>query len=402
MAEEREKKRKKSQASSSTAPEPAPARSTQDMKAGEFLHHVRTQKGVELEEVSAAIHVRPAQLRAIEEGHIESLPGMTYALGFVKSYATYLKLDPISLANKFKAEHSAAPARQDLKFPEPISEHKMPDLFMIGAGVAGVAVLLGAWLFFSGGEEKTATNVATAIPAPPTEIAPLTTAAPTPAVGTTTGTTTGGSILTPVTPATGTAATPASNTTTAAAAPAAATTAPGAKPGVPATAPATTAGAATSPATAVPGQEGRRATLVLQQQELLQKSQQQQQWQQQQAAAAQAAQQQQAQLPPAQQETINIRPGRGRVMLEATQSTWVQVTDSGGAVVLKRVLRPGDRYYVPDQPGLSMVTSNAGGLDVFVDGRPARSIGNSGEIVRGVSLSPDNLGRSHTRNTVHD
>jgi cytoskeleton protein RodZ len=370
-----EKKRKKSHATGE--PEPAPARNTQDMKAGELLRYTREEKGMELEEVSSAIHVRVAQLRAIEEGHIETLPGMTYALGFVKSYATFLKLDPVSVANKFKAEHSVTPPKPDLKFPEPLAESKMPDPFMIGiAALAGV-VVLGFWLMFSGSEDKS-TNVAANIPAPPpAEIAPLTT--PPPPAETAAIPATVPPIIAPP-PAAATAATSATTPATPPATPSvpaatAGTTETSAAATTAATG-ATTTSAGTATASTTPMVVGPATTPRLQT-----------------GGAAESA--------PA-LETINIRPGKGRVVLQATQSSWVQVTDASGNVVVKKVLRPGERLYVPDQPGMKLVTSNAGGLDVYVDGRTVQQIGRQGEIIRGVPLNPDSLQRTRTRPKVHD
>ena len=78
--------------------------------SGEILRAARLAKGLGLEEISSSIHIRVGQLRAIEEGNLAGLPGMTYALGFVKSYATFLKLNSADVVQKFKAEHGAAPA----------------------------------------------------------------------------------------------------------------------------------------------------------------------------------------------------------------------------------------------------------------------------------------------------
>ncbi|MEZ0223246.1 MAG: helix-turn-helix domain-containing protein [Alphaproteobacteria bacterium] len=374
-----EKKRKKSHATGE--PEPAPARDTRDMKAGEWLRHVREEKGMELEEVSSAIHVRVVQLRAIEEGHIEALPGMTYALGFVKSYATFLKLDPAAVANKFKAEHSVAPAKPDLKFPEPLAESKVPDPFMIGAAALAGVVVLGVWLMFSGGDEKS-TNMAANIPAPPpAEIAPISAAPPPPAETaaipatvppivappTTATTTTAATTTAPVVPATATATT---ETPAAAAATTATTTT---------TAATTATSPATATASATPMVIGPASTPRVK------------------PAAGDPAVVESQPL-----EAINIRPGKGRVVLKATQSSWVQVTDAQGNVVTKKVLRPGESLYVPDQPGMKLVTSNAGGLDVYVDGRSVQQIGGKGEIIRGVPLSPDSLARPRTRVRQHD
>jgi len=45
---------------------------------------------------------------------------------------------------------------------------------------------------------------------------------------------------------------------------------------------------------------------------------------------------------------------------------------------------------VPDLPGVSMRTGNAGGLEISVDGQPAPSIGPNGAI-RNVLLEPQAL-----------
>lgn len=365
-----EKKRKKSHATGE--PEPAPARDTQDMKSGELLRHVREEKGMELEEVSSAIHVRVVQLRAIEEGHIESLPGMTYALGFVKSYATFLKLDPVAVANKFKAEHSVAPAKPDLKFPEPLAESKTPDLFMIGAAAFAGVLVLGMWLMFSGGEDKS-TTIANNVPAPPpADIAPLTVTPPTTDTAAIPATVPP-IIAPPAITSTDTAMTPPAATPAAPAATAAGTTETPAAAATAATAATTTA---TASSTATPA---TRPMVI--------------------GPAATPKQPVVTQEP---LETINIRPGKGRVVLEAKQSSWVQVTDARGNVVAKKVLRPGERYYVPDEPGMKLVTSNAGGLDVYVDGRSVQQIGRQGEIIRGVPLNPDALRKPRTRVRQHD
>ena len=86
----------------------------QNLSVGEMLHATRTAKNLSLEEVSASIHVRGVQLRAIEENHIDALPGMTYAVGFVRSYANFLGMDGVEIVKKFKAEqgHSPAPAQR--------------------------------------------------------------------------------------------------------------------------------------------------------------------------------------------------------------------------------------------------------------------------------------------------
>ena len=59
--------------------------------------------------------------------------------------------------------------------------------------------------------------------------------------------------------------------------------------------------------------------------------------------------------------------------------------------LLTRVLRPGDSYRVPNQAGLTMMTGNAGVLDVFVDGTAAPPLGAVGAVRRNIALDAERL-----------
>jgi cytoskeleton protein RodZ len=80
-----------------------------------------------------------------------------------------------------------------------------------------------------------------------------------------------------------------------------------------------------------------------------------------------------------------------RIVIRAIDESWVQVREEGGELVLTRVLRPGDTYRVPNRPGLTLLTGNAGALEIFVDGRRAPPIGPRGAIRRDVALDVDRL-----------
>lgn len=58
---------------------------------------------------------------------------------------------------------------------------------------------------------------------------------------------------------------------------------------------------------------------------------------------------------------------------------------------MTRILQPGDVYTVPDREGLTLLTGNAGGLSIQVDGVEIQSLGPSGAIRRNVPLDPDRL-----------
>jgi cytoskeletal protein RodZ len=87
--------------------------------------------------------------------------------------------------------------------------------------------------------------------------------------------------------------------------------------------------------------------------------------------------------------------GRGnvgtRIVLRATQDSWVQVRDGNEDLLFTRVLRAGDSYRVPNQSGLTLLTGNAGGLEVEVDGSPLGPLGPVGTVRRNVALEPTGL-----------
>ncbi len=82
-----------------------------------------------------------------------------------------------------------------------------------------------------------------------------------------------------------------------------------------------------------------------------------------------------------------------RVVLIAESDSWVQVRATSGELLLTRVLRSGDRYLVPDRPGLVLMTGNLGALRVTVDGNPIAPLGYLGVIGRDIPLDADRLAR---------
>lgn len=78
-----------------------------------------------------------------------------------------------------------------------------------------------------------------------------------------------------------------------------------------------------------------------------------------------------------------------RVQLKFKADSYVQVREKQGAVLLNRVMRPGETWPVPKGPSLVMTTGNSGGTDIVVDGIAAAPLGASGVVRRDISLEPD-------------
>jgi cytoskeletal protein RodZ len=74
-------------------------------RVGEKLYEERIKKGCSLEEISKATKIKVHFLQAIEKGDYKKLPSGTYAHGFVKNYANFLKLPEHETLALFKREY---------------------------------------------------------------------------------------------------------------------------------------------------------------------------------------------------------------------------------------------------------------------------------------------------------
>lgn len=103
-------------------------------RVGAELRAARLRLGWTLEEVAQGLRIRLPFLEAIEEGRIGDLPGSAYAVGFVRTYANSLGLDPDEVARRFRAEGHEVNRKTELAFPAPVPDRGVP---------AGAVVLLG-------------------------------------------------------------------------------------------------------------------------------------------------------------------------------------------------------------------------------------------------------------------
>lgn len=493
---------------------------------GRILRRGRERDGLNLRDVAEALRIRYDYLEAIERSEFDRLPGATYAIGFVRSYASYLELDDEEIVRQFKQEVRGLNQTQDLSFPEPVNEGKVPGRALLLVSVLLIGVAYGGWHYLnasgnrgisdmvpavpdrlqtlletdeagvetaadpgdsagtdhvadeqSGGagdepsgldgsetasaateesrsDAAATTSTATAEPssaggdaaqasdtadAPDdatakTAEAPANDAGPdseTPSVpesgaadaGEDTASTagaaesperdtasTGGGASTPSAPdsgATGTTSAPevpssserAGETQTAAVpeAPSAETESAGEASQSP-----ETASSATSPSTGSaetttengipePPSPDEPQTGGA-------------------AESGAASDSQTASLSQASgsggdrvvngaasevldnaERVFGAENAQSDVLLRATQDSWVQVRGPDDSPLLTRVLNPGDVYRVPEKDGVILHTGNAGGLQVYIDGDPAGTLGGDGEVKRNIALSPDAL-----------
>jgi cytoskeleton protein RodZ len=136
------------------------------MPIGESLRRARTDRGLELEQVSDETKIRVRYLRALENEDWGTLPAPAYARGFLRTYAAFLGLDADALVEEFRrtvGDRETAPAEERRAVPPGLGGSTFPSrgvLVAAGAVVAVLAVLfvIGQVGGGSGGKETAGTQ----------------------------------------------------------------------------------------------------------------------------------------------------------------------------------------------------------------------------------------------------
>ena len=124
-------------------------------RVGEELREARNALGVSLEDAAAQLRINKRYLQALEEGRVKDLPGAAYAVGFVRSYATALGLDPDEAVRRFRDVSGTAVTKSgELVFPEPVPRRGIPTGVLAALGLALAMGGYIAWYQWSGRGER--------------------------------------------------------------------------------------------------------------------------------------------------------------------------------------------------------------------------------------------------------
>lgn len=253
-----------------------------DMPVGEILRRTRLYYGQSLFEVEAALRIRASHLDAIEKAEVERLPGRVYALGFVRSYAEYLGLDPDAMVRLFKVQGDGAGEKPELHFLVSAEESRTPNLYAVLGALTGAVAVIAIWAAL---------------------YAPRHTPEPIPLVP----------------------------------------------------------------------QELQAAVLEAEDTPVPDRP------------------LEQAIAPVTGTEVESLLPPKP-IVLKITTNSWVEIRNAEGAAILRRILKPGDIYTVPEDAGeLVMSTGNAGGIDIVLDGENIGPLGPPAAVRRNITLKPGNL-----------
>ncbi|MDR5661754.1 helix-turn-helix domain-containing protein [Burkholderia cenocepacia] len=131
---------------------------------GSRLAQLRETKGWSVDDVSARLKVAPQKLRALESGDISHLPGVTFALGVVRSYAKMLGVDPEPFAQALRRERGvpevdlSMPASSGTDLPRgrvsiPLGGSSRHHPWLWGTGIVIVAVV-AVLMWHTGGDSS--------------------------------------------------------------------------------------------------------------------------------------------------------------------------------------------------------------------------------------------------------
>jgi cytoskeleton protein RodZ len=97
------------------------------LTAGERLREARAKTALTLDSAAARTRIRRDYLEALETMDPRGLPARAYAIGYLRTYAAFLELDPVALVDQFKREvdtetgraqpTAAAQTREPIKLP---------------------------------------------------------------------------------------------------------------------------------------------------------------------------------------------------------------------------------------------------------------------------------------------
>jgi cytoskeleton protein RodZ len=330
-------------------------------KVGSELRGVRERLGWKLPDLAARLKIRLPFLEAIEAGDLAALPAPAYAAGFIRSYAETMGLDPDEILRRFRAEGMTKPKQPHLTFPEPVPDRAVPP----GAVVFLVAVIgIGAYfLWYRHSEHEL--KMAQMVPAIPAKLAPLAVPkqpAPVAKPVSKPNAAASSRTVTPgQSPAGGTVSSVGTTTTT----PDTVVTTAGGNGSAATNSPPSPAGTAAAVAGAQPAATGAGN-----------------------AGATPPASAAPAGAAPSAASTASNQTQASPLVISATADSWVQVQGPTGTILFSRVLKAGETWPVPDEPGLTLTTGNAGGTVLIHNGVSGSPLGNAGSVMRKVPLTP--------------
>ena len=300
-------------------------------EVGAELSTARAERGLSVSDIASHLRLIPAYIEAIERGDMSSLPSAPYVVGYVRSYANHLGLDPDALCGRLREGLGRDQFHPEYNFVGDRMPHRSGTGRMAFAAVVVLMVGYGGWYAYDAGlvapEDRYTSGevVETVLPgltdtaetAQPGDVAPVE----------------GDGAAEPV----GTAESP--------------------------------LGERSAPGTGLGGEPADDAS-----------------------AAADAGGWDDPSAGPASsqvgQAVAHNRNPDTEMVLKALATSWVEISRPDGSIVSSWLMHEGDEYPVPGDEDIYLTAGNAGGLEIEIAGRPPRKLGEWGETVNELPLDP--------------
>ena len=115
------------------------------------LSEARHRGGYSISDAAHVLRIQQHYLEALEEGRFDQIPGTTYTIGFLRSYAGFLGLDPDEIIDAFKREQGLDTKEQRLAFPSPTDSSPKPKFWLILLVLVLAGLAYGGWQYQSTG-----------------------------------------------------------------------------------------------------------------------------------------------------------------------------------------------------------------------------------------------------------
>jgi len=119
---------------------------------GETLRKARVEKNITFEDAERVTRIPRRYLEALELENFGILPAPVYARGFLRSYASYLGLEPRDLLPFFPVGHVEEPVLESL--PEVTEPRTWNPSSLIAIGVVGALIVLVIALYSLGSDSN--------------------------------------------------------------------------------------------------------------------------------------------------------------------------------------------------------------------------------------------------------
>ncbi len=139
--------------------------------AGEVLRKKREELGLEISQIADQLRIKKDYLSCIEQDLFEKLPAPVYTMGYIKSYARHLDVDPTAILEVY-SKCLPQPKTGTFAIPLVLAEKKRPFFFYILAALIVLVIGTGTYIVMKKNMAvpETKKNEAVHVPVPNIEI----------------------------------------------------------------------------------------------------------------------------------------------------------------------------------------------------------------------------------------